>query len=110
MPCRGVCSTSATQFSMSLEERSSLGSAGVAGWRCAAARSVRPNSSASAFLFALRECNSMQTSRRPCLTMRSYTTESAAIFSAMNRTVFPSCTAAATMLAMVCDLPVPGGP
>ncbi len=41
---------------------------------------------------------------------RRFTTSSAAIFSATNKTVFPSAIAEAITLAIVWDLPVPGGP
>ena len=59
---------------------------------------------------ARRLCSSWQSSPRPIWSSRRLTTSSAAIFSATNSTVLPSCTAAAIRLAMVCDLPVPGGP
>ena len=104
-----ACSSSAMRLSSSRVRRSRAGSP-TSGKACALADSVRPSSSASAFLLAVRECSSRQTSRSPAFTRRSCTTESAAIFSATNSTDLPSCAAAAIRLVMVCDLPVPGGP
>ena len=61
-------------------------------------------------LVALWECTSRQKSPSPCAVRRRCTTLSAAIFSDTNSTRRPSARLCAIMLAMVCDLPVPGGP
>ena len=61
-------------------------------------------------LVTLLECSSKQNGSKPILVRRSCTTESAAIFSATNSTLFPLYNALAIMLVMVCDFPVPGGP
>ncbi|EME69533.1 hypothetical protein H261_12804 [Paramagnetospirillum caucaseum] len=71
---------------------------------------VRRSSSSTARLLALLLCNSRQTAPSPMASRRRFTTSSAAIFSATNSTLRPPATAPAIRLAMVWDLPVPGGP
>jgi hypothetical protein len=46
----------------------------------------------------------------PAAERRRWTTSSAARFSATKRTLLPSAMRAEIALAIVCDLPVPGGP
>ena len=106
----GRCSASLASLSWSRKARSRspvIAGGGAAG---RAASSVRRSSFTTASLLALRLCSSRQTRSSPARARRPWTTCSAAIFSATNSTDFPSLTAAAMMLAMVCDLPVPGGP
>ena len=63
------------------------------------------------FVFSvLSECSSRQWLPTPIPSSLFWTTSSAALFSATNRTVLPWYMALVIRLVIVCDLPVPGGP
>ncbi len=76
----------------------------------AAISRVRRSSSSTSLLFDLWLCSCRQKSPIPAWSSRAFTTSRAAIFSLTKRTLRPAARDSAMTLAMVCDLPVPGGP